>query len=150
MRFTRDPLSVEFDNAARELIGRAVRQYDRKRRNASVRGWVEALVPNPVVMEPREDTHVRLSRHERAFQRSLYYDPRIHQLGRKKPNGHYSLKCEWQPVPVLPGQPRRVRVTLFRDTAGARHVEAGPKRESFVENPDLRGHGRNAREWQSA
>ena len=138
--YVRDPLSVLFDGQAGEAITRAIRQYERKRKNSSVRGWVEILVPNPLtenyVRETRPD---RLSPSERAFQRALYYDARVHQLTRRaKPRSRYSLKCDWQPVPMLPGSPRRVRITLFRDTSGARHVEQGPRRESFVENPELR------------
>lgn len=140
MTFQRDPLSVQFDEQARAAITRAITAATRKKRNAAVRGWFEVLVPNPPGVVPvREDRPGRLSPYERAFQRSLYYDGRVHQLtARKKPGARWSLKCDWAPVPVLPGQHRRLRITLFTDTSGARHVEKGPARESFAENPDLR------------
>lgn len=142
MTFVRDPLSVEFDQQAKALLDKAVAQARRKQKNASVRGWVEALIPTPMEeFMNREDRPDRLSRYERAFQRALYYDQRIHRLtgGIQHPNSRWSLKCDWQPAPMAPGAPRRLRVTLFSDSSGSRHAERSGN--SYVRNPELRSAG---------
>lgn len=138
MTYQRDPLSARYDDQAAQTIAAAIRAYERKRKNQRIRGYVEARIVSPP--EVREQGGARLSRTERAFQRALYYDDRIHQLtgGRKKPRARYSLKVDWQPVPLLPGQWRTAHVQVFGRASGRRHVETGPDRDSFVNNPALR------------
>jgi len=138
MSFQRDPLSVKYDDVANDLVTKAIAAYQRKRKNARVRGYVETLVQSPVT-ELHSDGPDRLTPHERAFSRAMYHNRLIHQLtARKKPDARWSLKLDWQPVPMLPGQARRVHVQVFRDTAGARHAENMPRSQTFAENPDLR------------
>jgi hypothetical protein len=143
MRYERDPLSIEYDPVAADLISRAIAARQRKGRNSRVPGWVPALVAgNPLDLAGSLRTHGphKLSRYELAFQRSLYYDGRIHVLsgGRARPSARWSLKLDWGPVPMLPTQQRRLRVQVFPDSAGRRHVDAQPATESWVNNPSLR------------
>jgi hypothetical protein len=144
MVYARDQLSVPYDPVAHDLIGRAIRQARRKQANARVPGWVPFLVESPLVPRPEwavhDDGPDKLTRYERAFQRALYYDGRIHVLsgGRPRPAARWSLKIEWNPVPLLPGQARRGRLQVFSDTSGSRHVRSGPRRDSWVRNPELR------------
>ena len=95
MTYTRDPLSVHFDAQAAYVVGKAIAAAQRKKKNASVRGWYEVLVPNPAGVVPvRETRPDRLSEHERAFQRALYHNELIHQLtARQKPNAQPRLRA---------------------------------------------------------
>lgn len=85
--------------------------------------------------EPRESTPLGLSRSERAFQRALYYDGRVHKA-RKATAGRWSLKVSWGEVI---GRRRMLRIRVFSDTSGARRVRAeGTKADSYIKNPALR------------
>lgn len=139
MPYARDPLSVQFDPQARLAVTLAIEQATKARANRRLVPYIRVRVPNPPGIIPiREDRETRLSPHERAFSRALYYDRRIHQLSsRKKPDARWSMKLDWGAVPVLPGQARTVTITLFSDTSGARHVE-NDQITSFVANPELR------------
>jgi hypothetical protein len=129
MRFQRDPLSERFDKAARALITRAIANAQRKPPRPTT--FIVESQPG----EPREATELRLSVTERAFQRALYYDSRIHQLGRKKPDARWSLKQPaWEEVI---GRRRFGTLRVYPDTAGARHVKRLPKERKFTENPAL-------------
>lgn len=146
MPYARDPLSVQFDPQARLTVTLAIEQATKHKGNRRLVPYIRVRVPNPPgVIPEREDRPDRLSKHERAFLRACYYDGRIHQLtSRQKPDARWSLKPEWGPVPVLPGQARQLQITLFSDTSGARHVE-GDQARSFVANPELRsGYTRQA------
>jgi hypothetical protein len=137
MTYTRDPLSVPFDAQAADLVGRLITRY---RRASEGKGshWIEVLVPSPP-LELHDIGDKRLTPTERGWQRAMYYDSRIHQMtSRDKPGAHWSLKLEWQPVPMLPGQHRRVRARVFRDTEAARHARKAPDSKKFATNPDLR------------
>lgn len=142
MVYQRDPLSVQFDRQAALTVRLAIEQAEKHKANRRLVPYIRVRVPNPPGALPvRENRPDRLSPHERAFSRALYYDDRIHQLSsRKKPDARWSMKLEWGPVPVLPGQARVVQITLFSDTSGARHVE-GNQGKSFVANPELRSGG---------
>jgi len=136
--FYRDPESVFFDAQARVVIGLAITQYERRLGNVRLTPHVRVHVPNPhLPTGPRERRPSRLSPTERAFTRALYWDSRIHQLGRDKPDSRWSLKLSWGDVPLLPGQARQVRVMVFPDTDGARYMLAHPE-TSWVEHPELR------------
>ena len=137
MTFSRDPLAVRFDPQARVVLGLAIAQREKHDANRHLVEYVRVRVPNPPGTMVREDRPDRLSPTERAFTRACYYDRRIHQLGRKKPDARWSLRLDWDPVPLLPGAQRYVQVTVFSDTSGARHVRRNAD-ESYVENPELR------------
>ena len=150
MTYTRDPLSTEYDAIAEDVIGRAIRQYRRKARNDRSPQWVSLRVHSPMMPRPDMAARViefrsngkvtRISRYEEALKRALYYDSRVHQLtARKKPDARWSLRIDFGGVPF--GEYRTVRVAVFSDTSGARHVESGPDSTSFVKNPALRTQG---------
>jgi hypothetical protein len=138
MAFTRDPLSVRFDPQARLVIDLAIAQAEKWKANRRLVPYVRIRVPNPPGYQPREtDRPDRLTPTERAMSRSLYYDRRIHHISGNRPDARWSLKLEWDPPPPLPGQARYVKVRVFSDTSGARHVEAN-QATSWVQNPELR------------
>ena len=84
--------------------------------------------------EQRETYGARLSVTERALQRSLYHDQRIHKA-RKNTGGEWSLKVEWGEII---GNRRLLRIRVFRDTTGARKVRRDYGGESYVKNPAMR------------
>ena len=130
-------MSVQFDGQARVVIGLAITQHDKHAANQRIVPYVRIRVPNPPGVMTREPQKARLSPTERNFLRALYNDPRIHQLNRKKPLARWSLKPEWDPVPLLPGGQRYLKITLFSDTEGARHARRQPDKDKYVTNPDL-------------
>ena len=95
----RDPLSVQFDRQARLVVGLAIQQYEKRLKNKSLRQYIRVTVPNPAGEGiVRDDTPDRLTRHERAFLRSLYYDSRIWQwTSRKKPDSR-----KWATTIIMP------------------------------------------------
>jgi hypothetical protein len=123
--YTRDPLSVRFDGPAAAMLGRAIAGAGRGR-------WIPGLVESGA-HEQRERTGARLSVSERAFQRAMYHDPRIHKP--RRGTGDWSLKAEWGEII---GRRRLLRVRVFRDTTGARKVRRDYGGESYVKNPALR------------
>jgi len=138
MTYQRDPLSVQYDVQAADLITRGIARYRRKQRNRSVPGFTTVYVPNPVGDLWRDDSPDRLSRHERAFQRALYHDPRIHKP-RKTTGGPWSLQVRWGPVPLA--GTRKLELQLHRDTSGRRHADGLPKRERWAANAALQSGG---------
>lgn len=125
MPYQRDPLSVQYDAAAAELITRAITKGR----------WVVGVIFSPAD-DPREATPDELSRTERAFQRALYHDKRIANARKTKPEARWSLKVEWA---ERIGPRRRVQIRTFSDTSGRRKVENEYSRgESYVRNPSLR------------
>ena len=124
--FTRDPLSVRFDRAAAELITRAIAHPGK-----TVLGMIESPPRDPV-----EDAPPGLTATERAFQRALYHDSRIHRA-RKNTGGEWSMpRPEWLP---RTGSTRLVRIRVFSDTSAAAKVRAGyDTGNSYVKNPELR------------
>ena len=140
MTYQRDPLSVQYDVQAADLIGKAIARYRRKQRNRAVPGFTTVYVPNPVGDLWRDDSPDRLSRHERAFQRALYHDPRIHKP-RKTTGGPWSLQVRWGPVPLLGGT-RKLELQLHRDTSGKHHVDTNvPRGEQWQRNVALQSGG---------
>ncbi len=76
-----------------------------------------------------------LTRTERAFQRSLYHDARIHKP-RKNSEGPWSLVVEWG---ERTGRVRSLRIRVFRDTQSAAMVRNWYGRgDSYIKNPELR------------
>ena len=126
MVFQRDPLSVSFDEAAAALISRAIANPGK-----NVVGMIESPPRDPV-----EPTPPGLTRTERAFQRALYHDERIHKA-RKNTGGPWSMpRPEWMP---RTGSTRIVRIKVFSDTSAALKVRGGyDKGNSYVKNPELR------------
>lgn len=129
MLFQRDPLSVEYDAAAREAISRAIARARRAGRNSRIPRWVDVVVTSPP-LAPREGG---LSRDERAFQRAMYHDQRVHKP--RRDTGDWSLDVDWQPAGLTR---RTARIRVFREASGKAHIAAGPKRLSYIENPELR------------
>jgi hypothetical protein len=124
--FQRDPLSVRYDPAARAMIDRAIAGAARRR---PIPGVIESGAH-----EAREPSGARLSASERAFQRSLYHDDRIHKA-RKDTGGAWSLKVNWG---ERIGRRRLLTIQVFRDTTGARRVRRDYGPESYVKNPAAR------------
>ncbi len=130
MAFRRDPLSVAFDPAARALVSDAIKAWKSSRRKTDPR-WVPAIVESPQD-DPREDGPDRLSRHERAFQRAMYYDPRVYG---HSPDKAWALTVSWGEII---GRRRMLRVRVFSDTTGARHAGSYNRGRSYTRNPALR------------
>ena len=129
MPFQRDPLSVQYDAPAARIISQAIE------RAGTPLPWRRGAVDSGS-HERRESTGARLTATERALQRALYHDQRIHKA-RKNTGGPWSLKIEWDPV--VPGQRRRTfRIRVFSDTVGARKVRRDYRSQSYVKNPALR------------
>src|SRR5215475_7851073 len=128
MPFERDPLSVRYDGPAARLITRATETMGRSGDGA----WVRGIFDSPAG-DPRETRAPQLTRHQRAFQRALYYHPLVYH---RSPVRAWSLKVEWQGDTARIGAPSRrlFRVRLFSDTAGARQ---GGGARSYVLNPAL-------------
>ena len=123
--YRRDPLSVRFDRVAAGMITRAVEGQRRGR-------WIVGIIESGG-HEQRERGGPGLSVSERAFQRSLYHDKRIHKA--RKGTGDYSLVIDWREVI---GRRRFVAIRLFTDTSGARRVRRDYGPESYIKNPAMR------------
>jgi len=121
--YQRDPLSVLFDRQVRVVIGLAIDQRRKHDANARLVEYVRVRVPQRRGDLLRDDGG--LSAAERAFQRSMYHDERIHKA--RANSGQWSLRLDWEPVPVIPGRDRGLRVTVFPETAGRRHVSRNVK-----------------------
>lgn len=139
MVYQRDPLSVRFDTQAANAIARAIRAYQRHAANPGFSEWIELRIPNLTITVVREGDE-RLSRMERAFQRSLYHDERIHKP-RKNSGGPWSLMREWGPVPLAIGQSRTLRISVSDERDGKRAAKRKPKRDQWTENPSLQSGG---------
>jgi len=124
---------------AADLITAAIARYRRKQRNVSITAWTTVYVPNPVGDLWRDDSPDKLSRHERAFQRALFHDERIHKP-RKSSGGPWSLQRRWGPVPLA--GTRKLEIQLRRDTSGKRHVDTNvPRGEQWQRNVALQSGG---------
>lgn len=127
MTFQRDPLSVRYDASAERIITRAIAGAARGR-------WIPGIIESGR-HEQRERTGARLSVTERAMQRALYHDQRIHKA-RKNTGGDWSLKVEWGEVI---GRRRLFRIRVFKDTTGSRKVRRDyGLGKSYINNPALR------------
>jgi len=135
-------MSARFDRQAALVVGLAIEQARKAAGNRRLVPYIRVRIPNPPVDGPRENRPARLSPTERSWCRAMYYDPRIHQLtSRRKPDARWSLRLDWETVPLLPGQQRYVKVTVFPDTEGARYVKRNPPVLSYAETPELRSAG---------
>ena len=123
MPFERDPLSVLYDDQTNLLL-------DKLYGNTSLPVSVDAFVHIPLD-DPPDDWDGSLTKHQRAFVRSLN-----HQNGRRDPRGSIPRPV-WHEM-TLQGQ--RVTVTMFSGPSGADHVKQHPE-SSFVERPELRSSG---------
>lgn len=127
MVYQRDPLSVRYDASAERIINRAIESAARGR-------WIPGVIESGA-HEQRELTGARLSVTERALQRALYHDHRIHKA-RKNTGGDWSLRVEWGEVI---GRRRLFRIRVFKDTTGARKVRRDYGiGQSYISNPALR------------
>jgi hypothetical protein len=124
--YQRDPLSVRYDAAADRILTRAIESAARGR-------WVPGVIESGAG-EQRELTGARLSVTERALQRALYHDQRIHKA-RKNTGGDWSLKVSWGEIA---GRNRLFRIRVFRDTTGARKVRRDYGGQSYIKNPAIR------------
>lgn len=150
MVYQRDPLSVRYDPQARLVLALAIDQHRKRVKNLKLVPYVRVRVDNPLTLAwpgsrvmkvtnlPRDEGG--LSSAERAFQRALYHDPRIHKP-RRTSRGEWSLKVEWDEAPLLPGAHRNVRVTVFRPEEAARFAAKKPKREQWQHNATLQSGG---------
>jgi hypothetical protein len=138
MTYQRDPLSVEHDPVASDVIARAITRHRRAGSNQRVSRWVPVRVDNQVTDVVRDAGG--LSRNERAFQRSLYHDKRIHKP-RKNDGGPWSLELRWAPAPLLPGASRGLEVRVWRDTEARRFMTRQPKPDQWQHNRDLQSGG---------
>lgn len=134
MPYRPDPYSVEFEPMAADIITRAIAAHRSSRKKTAPR-YVPVIIVSPPEASEREDGPDRLSRAERALQRALYRDKRIHKA-RKDTGGNWSLDREWGPVS---GRTRTLRVRVFSDTSAARKVRRDYTRgDSYIKNPALR------------
>lgn len=109
----RDPLSVRYDGAARSVLLSAVRAH---KQNKGTVTWVQTPARSFGDVDAGG-----LTRNERAFQRSLYYQ--VDKVGDKV----WSLKLTWDGVERRGrGVGRTLRVRLYRPASGYRHVAARP------------------------
>jgi len=118
--YARDPLSVEYDGQAAELLDRL---YQNNRMPANALAFVASPPGDPGDNVPGS----RLTQHERAYVRSLYWS-----IKQRRPRR--SLRLAWGEL--TPGG-RILRVTMFSRISGRRHAEAQPAR-SYAERPELR------------
>jgi hypothetical protein len=132
--FTRDPMSVRFDRQARLAISLAIDQHRKHAQNRRLVRYIRVRIDTPAALWFDRDKG-GLTRVERAFQRALYYDDRIHNANPYfHPDADWSLKVEWDPQPLVPGTQRSAKLTIFGDTEAARHVERTyTSGEKFVE-----------------
>jgi hypothetical protein len=139
MVYQRDPLSVRYDPQARLVLALAIDQHRKRVQNLKLVPYVRVRVDNPLTLAgPRDEGG--LSKAERAFQRALYHDPRIHKP-RRTSRGEWSLKVEWDEAPLLPAAHRNVKVTVFRPEEAARFAAKKPKREQWQHNATLQSGG---------
>lgn len=127
-RWQRDPLSVEYDPHADSLISRAIAAH--RTHNRPV--WIPGALA--LTHGLAEDSGGR-TRDERALQRALYHDERIHKPPKSYP-GQWSLQVDWGERNIAVSL---LRIRVLRDTSGARHVRGGRARGgSYISNPELR------------
>lgn len=139
MTYQRDPLSVRYDPQARLVLALAIDQHRKRAANLRLVPYVRVRVDNPLRLAgPRDEGG--LSAAERAFQRALYHDHRVHKP-RRTSRGEWSLKVEWDDAPLLPGVHRNVRITVFRPEEAARFASKKPRREQWQHNPALQSGG---------
>ena len=146
--FTRDPLSPAFDPLAAELISRAIGRYHRyyQPRHAAPsrrtvrqesKTWQKGSFRNEW-WDLNINGAQRLTRRERAFERALYYDPRIVSMNpRWHPDAEWSLKVDWGPRSPVPGASRRFRLRVFTPGSAARYARALPASQSYGKNDQL-------------
>ncbi len=128
----RDPLSVRYDTAARRVLLASIRKQQSGRP-----GWTYIWVASPG-HEVRDLDPGGLTRHERAFRRSLFY-PVVQIPRRMYQPQQWSLRTE-----MVDGFTRRgsrygrwCRVRIYRYGSGYRKVARSPA-SSYVNNPALR------------
>ena len=129
MTYARDPLSIQFDADAADMISRAIASPGK-----TVTRFVES--------RPREPVDAGgLTRTERAFQRALYHDPRIRKPRKNSP-GEWSMPApEWSP---RLGATRLVRIRVFSDTSAAYHAARMPRSEQWQRNARLQSGGQGS------
>jgi hypothetical protein len=118
--YARDELAVAYDSQATELLDRL---YASRRLPANALAFVSSPPADP----PDDVPGSRLTRHERAFIRSLYW-----LIKRRRPRR--SIRLTWGEL--TPGG-RILRVTIYSYVSGRRHVADHPGR-AFTERPELR------------
>lgn len=126
----RDPLSVLYDRSTGRLLDRA---------GTRVGTWIDTWVPSPRG-EAVDDGG--LTRHERAFQRSLYYllnGP--YTAGWRERQLEYSLIVRWTNQRGKLG--RRVRLRLVPYASGYAHASTRP-RSAYTNIPELQAQYRQA------
>ena len=138
MPYARDPLSVRFDRQVRVVLGLAIEQHRKHVKNRRLVPYVRVIVPNFPGELLRDEGG--LSKSERAFQRSLYHDERIHKP-RKTSTGEWSLKCEWDDPPLLPGGNRILRITVFPPAEASRYAKKRPASEQWTRNARMQSGG---------
>src|SRR5215470_8790935 len=72
--FTRDPLSPRYDRSAGQMLQRAISAFPSSPKDPP---WIRGIFDSPAG-DPREVRAPQLTRHQRAFQRALYYNPLIY------------------------------------------------------------------------
>lgn len=129
MALERDPLSVDFDPAVRRALNEA-------RRKAPPRSVVR-FVASPIA-EFRDLDKGGRTYHERAFQRSAYYQ--VFKVPRNEGvPPQWSLKVTWGKIERRGGRwGRTVRLRLYQYGRGYSHIGRQRSSDAYVTNEALR------------
>lgn len=127
----RDALSILYDRDVDRILRAAILQLRAHTRNSRLPATVATHVFSPRPERDRLDSG-GLTRHEREFQRAMYY--RVFRVPRNLgQTPDYSLTMEWGP---LERGGRRVRVRLYPYRAG--YDFAAKHRRPYTEPRNLR------------
>jgi hypothetical protein len=125
--YTRDPLSFEYDDFVLSVLEAVAQRRTWPRQGVPISAWVD--VPMLDLLDNVNNS--TMTRHERAFVRSLYYNARF-----LRPRRSFRLPVWGQ------RNARGRRLCQFQAFAdGLAYVEANPV-ISYIENADMQTQGR--------
>lgn len=127
MAYTRDPLSLEYDEFVLSILEAVRLRRTWPRTGVPVTAWVDV----PLLDLLDDVNNSIMTRYERAFVRSLYYNARYLRPSR-------SIKLPVWGIRNARGR-RQCQFRVFAD--GLSYVEANPV-ISYIENPDMQTQGR--------
>jgi len=129
MAFTRDPISLEYDEAALTVLAAIAQRKTWPPQGVPVIAWVDV----PAIDLPDNVINSPMTRHERAFVRALYYNLKFLRPARSISGpvwGDRNLRGA-----------RQCLFQVFTKTQGQGFIETVPE-VSYIGNPDMQTQAR--------
>lgn len=140
-RFTRDPISVELDGWARQLLDVL---------RADPWNWHGRMVETPAASVRLGEDRAGLSRHERAAVRSLHWNLSHAASSGLRIRPEWSLQTAWAPeafIEPYTGERRRLLTARVTPKDAGRRSVLVRGRSSYIANPTSRG-AHDGENWQ--